>query len=295
MYTVEACSARWRRVLAPRSGDVRQELAMELSEYLHLSRDDVLGRFDDAPARFTQEWQNRVRDPLDERDLIKFYNESTTEIFDLAQWHADDHIHYRTLVCADIASRKAGRSLLDFGCGIGSDALVFADAGFEVTLADVSDPLLRFARWRCERRGLTVKTIDLKEEELPKRRYDVAICFDVLEHILRPLRAVDGIGRALRLGGLLFVHAPYGEDPVRPMHVVHKDIVTPRMRSVGFNSREDLDRTFPAWLWAPKSWEAFDPSTVERLGYAVHDAWLPGAVTARLASWYRRLIPARTT
>jgi len=293
MYTVDECSARWRRIFAPLTGDVRKELAIELSEYLHLSIDDVLRRFDDAPARFTREWENLVRDRVDERTLIQFYNQSTTEIFDLARWHAEDHIHYRTLVCADIASQNRGRSMLDFGSGIGSDALVFADAGFEVTLADVSDPLRKFARWRCEQRGIKVKTIDLKREELPKRRYDVAICFDVLEHLLRPRRAVNGIGRALRPGGLLFIHAPFGEDPVRPMHVVHKDIVTPRMRSMGFNWREDLDRAFPAWLWAPRTWEAFDVSTVDRLGYLLHDTWLPGAFTARLASWYRRLIPAR--
>src|SRR5262249_11231367 len=152
-----------------------------------------------------------------------------------------------------------------------------------------------FASWRCQRRGIAVKTIDLKREALPKRRYDVAICFDVLEHIPRPLRAIDRIGRALRPGGLLFVHAPFGEDPIRPMHVVHKAIVTPRMRSLGFNRREDLDRRFPEWLWAPKTWEAFDLSPIDRIGYTVHDSWLPGPVTARLASWYRRVIPARTT
>ena len=294
MYTIEECSARWRRIFAPQTGDVRQELAIELSEYLQLSIDDVLRRFDDAAARFTQEWQNRVPNPVDERALVRFYNESTTEIFDLARWHAEDHIHYRTLVCADIASRNSGRSMLDFGSGIGSDALVFADAGFEVTLADVSDPLRRFACWRCARRGIPVKTIDLKRQRLPRRCYDVAICFDVLEHIPRPLRAVDGIGRALRDGGLLFVHAPYGDDPARPMHVVHKDIVTPRMRSLGFNWREDLDWTFPTWLWSPRTWEAFELSALDRLGYALHDRW-PGPVTARLASWYRRLIPSRTT
>jgi SAM-dependent methyltransferase len=295
MYTLDECAERWRRILAPRTGDVRQELAIELAEYLHLTVDEVVVRFADASARFTHEWQRQVHNPADERALIRFYNESTTEIFDLARWHAEDQIHYRTLICADMASQNAGRSMLDFGSGIGSDALVFAQYGFEVTLADVSDPLRQFACWRCERRGIAVKTIDLKRERLPRRRYDVAICFDVLEHIPRPLRAVDRIGRALRPGGLLFVHAPFGEDPIRPMHVVHKDIVTPRMRSHGFNWREDLDQMFPAWLWAPKAWETFDLSLLDRLGYAVHDTWLPGPVTARLASWYRRLIPARTS
>jgi SAM-dependent methyltransferase len=136
-----------------------------------------------------------------------------------------------------------------------------------------------------------VQTIDLKRTPLPRRRFDVALCLDVLEHIPRPLRALDAIGRAMRVGGLLFVHAPFGKDPDRPMHLVHRDVVTPRMRSVGFNWQEDLERVFPNWLWAPRVYEAFGVSALDRVGYAVCDAWLPGPVTDRIAQWYRRVRP----
>ena len=49
-----------------------------------------------------------------------------TELFDLAQWHSTDPIHFRALICADIAAKQSGRKYLDYGSGIGSDALVFA-------------------------------------------------------------------------------------------------------------------------------------------------------------------------
>src|SRR6185295_7423338 len=121
----------------------------------------------------------------------RFYNESKTELFDLAQWHSTDPIHFRSLMCADLAeaaTKAGGRRYLDYGSGIGSDALVFASKGFEVTLADVSEPLLAFARWRCEQRGLHVQTIDLKRRQPPHGAYDAVVCFDVLEHVHRPLR-----------------------------------------------------------------------------------------------------------
>jgi SAM-dependent methyltransferase len=279
--------------MAPRTGSLRQELTLELSEYFGTPVAEIEAQLADATIRFTEEWRNRITDPSDERAVTRFYNESKTELFDLARWHAEDSIHYRTLVCADIAAGRPGRTYLDYGSGIGSDALVFAQAGFDVTLADISNPLLAFAKWRCERRGFRVKTIDLKRESLPRRRFDAAVCFDVLEHIHRPLRTLDRIHRAMTPGALLFVHAPFGEDPDRPMHLVHTDVITPRMRTVGFTWREDLETDFPGWLWHPRVYAAFDLSPIDRLGYLLYDVWLQGSAGERLAGIYRRLRPRR--
>ena len=274
--------------MAPRIGNLRQELTLELSEYFGSPVAEIEAQLADATARFTEEWRNRITDPADERAVTRFYNESKTELFDLARWHAEDPMHFRTLVCADIARRRPGRAYLDYGSGIGSDALVFASAGFDVTLADISSPLLAFAKWRCERRGFRVQTVDLKRESLPRRRFDAAVCFDVLEHIHRPLRTLDRIHRAMTPGALLFVHAPFGEDPDRPMHVVHTDVVTPRMRTVGFTWRGDLETEFPQWLWHPRVYAAFDLSPIDRLGYLLYDVWLQGPAGDRLARIYRR-------
>jgi hypothetical protein len=97
----------------------------------------------------------------------------------------------------------------------------------------------------------------------------------------------------MRPGGLLFVHAPFGEDPDRPMHVVHEDIVTPRMRTVGFNWRGDLESDFPSWLWHPRVYDSLDATRLDKLGYYIYDVWMQGAVGHRLARWYRRLVPRR--
>ena len=279
--------------MAPRTGNLLQELTLELSEYSGSTVAQVEARLADATARFTEEWRSCVTDPSNERAVTNFYNESETELFDLARWHAEDTIHCRTLMCAAIALNRPGRACLDFGSGIGSDALAFASAGFEITLADVSSPLLAFAKWRCERRGFRVRAIDLKREELPAGRFDAVTCFDVLEHIHRPLRTLNRIHRAMSGGALLFVHAPFGKDPDRPMHVVHTDVVTPRMRSIGFNWRADLEAGFPSWLWHPRVYEAFQLSAVDRVGYLLYDQWLKGPLGDGLAYVYRRLRPSR--
>jgi SAM-dependent methyltransferase len=293
MDSEAACLERWSAIMAPHTGSLKQELILELSEYFSISVAAVEAELAGATERFTEEWRAQVTDPSDERAVTKFYNESKTELFDLARWHAEDSIHTRTLMSAEIAARRPGRACLDFGSGIGSDALALASAGFEVTLADVSSPLLAFAKWRLERRGFRVETIDLKRERLPAGRFDAVLCFDVLEHIHRPLRTLNRIHRSMRKGALLFVHAPFGEDPDRPMHLVHSDIITPKMRSVGFNWRGDLESSFPTWLWHPRVYEAFEVSAADRLGYLLYDGWLKGPVGDRLAHMYRRLRPNR--
>ena len=293
MQTQTECAERLTKILAPRTGDMRQELVLELSEYFDRTPADVEQQLTTATESFTAEWNARVANAKDERAVTQFYNESKTELFDLARWHSDDPIHYRALFCADLAARTPGRKYLDYGSGIGSDALVFASAGFDVTLADVAEPLLAFARWRCEQRGLKVQTIDLKRQQPPAHTYDAAVCFDVLEHVHRPLRTLAHINKAMRPGGLLFVHAPFGEDPDRPMHVVHEDVVTPRMRTVGFNWRGDLEAPFPQWLWHPRVYQSFDISAIDRLGYRMYDSWLGQRVGAGLARAYRKLRPNR--
>jgi SAM-dependent methyltransferase len=145
--------------------------------------------------------------------------------------------------------------------------------------------LLGFAAWRLRRRGYTVRTIDLKRESLPRDGFDLVACLDVLEHIPRPLDVVRNIRAALRANGLLVMHAPFAEDPEHPMHVVHRDAVTPRMRSLGF---QPLDCWFPPLVRAPQIFEKRAVTMIERAGYLVYDTYLNNAFGARLAALYHR-------
>jgi 2-polyprenyl-3-methyl-5-hydroxy-6-metoxy-1,4-benzoquinol methylase len=260
---------------------------LELTEYLGRPEAAVRASLSDAAQRFSDEWRREVRDAGNQQALIQFYNESETEIFDLVQWHATDPIHYRTLVCLDIASRRQGRAFLDYGSGIGSDAIVFASAGFEVTLADVSSPLLAFAQWRCERRGFHVNAIDLKRQPLPPRAFDVTTCFDVLEHVVKPFGTLVRIRKAMASDGLLFLHAPFGVDDQRPMHVIHEDVISYRMRSAGFSWRGDLETAFPSWLWQPRVYESIPDRLIDRVAYYISDVLLPPRVASVLGGVYK--------
>jgi 2-polyprenyl-3-methyl-5-hydroxy-6-metoxy-1,4-benzoquinol methylase len=282
-------SARWRAAIAPRTGDVRHELTLEAAEYLGISVEEAARRVDRSGDDFPDEWKRLVSDPTDAAQLTRFYNESRSELFEQICWHATEPIHRRSFICSELASRRWGRDFLDYGSGIGSNALVFGLAGFRVTLADIADPLLGFARWRCERRGLKVRTIDLKRQRLERDRYDVITCFDVLEHVPKPLRALRQMRGALRPGGLFFVYAPFGHDPVRPMHVVHNSSVFQHMRSLGFELRQDWAHVFPPDIRAHYIYERVRRSPAGRLGYYVRDKWLTGRAGDSVARAVRAL------
>lgn len=282
----------WTRLMAPRTGDIRTELVGEAAEFLGLSVEEAWRRLHGAGDRFREEWANTIGNPTDATTVTEFYNRSDTELFELIEWHASDPIHYRTLILRDLALDRSGRRYLDYGSGIGSDALVFANAGFDVTIADISDCLLAFAAFRLRRRGLGVRTLDLKQEQLPENAFEVVLCLDVLEHIPDPLPIVRKIRRALHEHGLLVVHAPFGKDPEHPMHVVHQDVVTPRMRSFGF---QPIDAHFPAAVRAPRIYQKEPVPGLERVGYYIYDGYLNNAFGARLASWYRSAVRRRET
>lgn len=283
--------ARWQAAMAPRTGDIRHDLASEAAEYLGLPLAETLRRIERSATDFPEEWERMVTDPSDPEQVVRFYNESKTELFEQIAWHASDPIHHRSLVCSDLASRLPGRDFLDYGSGIGSNALVFGLAGFRVTLADVADPLREFARWRCERRGIPVRTIDLKREALEASRYDVITCFDVLEHAPAPLEAVRHMRDALRIGGIFFVYAPFGFDPGRPMHVVHDDPLAGKVRALGFSLEPEWEQAFPAHVRAPQSYVRVARPAAANLAYYVRDAWLKGQVGDALATALRFVRP----
>lgn len=280
---------QWVQLFAPQTGNLRQELATEAAEYLSVPLDDVLTEMAQGTERLADEWRSRVQDSRDPTQVIGFYNESDAELFEQLQWHATDVLHHRSLICAELSSQLPGRrAFLDFGAGVGSNALVFAAAGFDVTIADVADPLQRFATWRFRRRNVPVKVIDLKRERLPSVTYDVITCFDVLEHVPDPVRIVKELRDAMRPGGLLFLYAPFGEDPERPMHIVHDDRVFRLMRFLGFRPKGEWEDAFPSTVRAPSVYTRSASSSLDRFGYYMYDVWMKNRIGDAIAAWWRR-------
>jgi SAM-dependent methyltransferase len=208
-------------LLAPHR-DLREGLLAELAEFLGCADlAEVERRWGSADAELGARWREKVA-PDDRRSVEGFYDESEAQLLELLRWHAlvDDNSPLAYVTALHFARQRGCRSYLDFGAGVGSGGVLFARHGFDVTLADIAAPVLRFSRWRLARRGLPARVLDLKEGPLPTAAFDFVTAMDVFEHLFDPVGAVEDIWKSLRPGGYFFGRFHADEGPEQPGHIV---------------------------------------------------------------------------
>lgn len=107
--------------------------------------------------------------------------------------------------------RWAGKSVLEIGCGIGTDTIDFARHGARVTAVDISAKSLAIARRRAEVYGLDDRITfhHGNAEELtrfvPVAPYDLVYSFGVIHHTPHPERVLDEVRRYTRPGSAVKV------------------------------------------------------------------------------------------
>lgn len=108
-----------------------------------------------------------------------------------------------------LAEAKGPLRVLDAGGGQGQFALDLAEAGHQVTIADISTAMLEQAREHARERGLEgrVGLLSCPLQELPGRAtcgdLDLVLCHAVLEWLAEPHSAVAVLRQLLRPGGYL--------------------------------------------------------------------------------------------
>jgi 2-polyprenyl-3-methyl-5-hydroxy-6-metoxy-1,4-benzoquinol methylase len=137
---------------------------------------------------------------------------------------------------------------MDFGAGIGSNALLFNEYGFSITLADISDAMIKYEKWRLKRHKVIANFIDLKKQKMPVNFFDCATAIEVLEHVKNPVAVMNQIKNALKPGGYVFVTTPFYKDPERPQHIIHNMTIAKEFEELGMKliseNNEELYRIF---------------------------------------------------
>jgi 2-polyprenyl-3-methyl-5-hydroxy-6-metoxy-1,4-benzoquinol methylase len=126
------------------------------------------------------------------------------------EWGFDQLTWFERMALRWLERRARGRRLVDIGCGPGTFLLVARRRGWEVVGIE---PTVEPAR-RAVALGLDVHQGDVSTfGDQRADRFDVAVSFEVLEHVPQPVPILCDIYRVLEPGGHLLVSVPNLDDP----------------------------------------------------------------------------------
>jgi len=262
----------------------RLSILRELAEYHGESVEEAYQKCIDWEKLSIAEW--KAADRSTPQGVTDFYNTTTSWRYDLA-WYAYLQVMGYTFpqapaVVRFLRANAISGKLLDFGSGIGLNAQAFSRFGYEVTIADISRPLLEYAVWRNARHGADIQAINLNHEGLPKAAFDVVTAFDTLTHVTDFDDTAQRLHAALKPGGWLIANfdtrAP---DDASAWHIHDNELdLDRRLKKAGFGKRHVIGGFLGCY-------QSVDPTTAAHgLRTLCHRATLP---LEQAASFSRRV------
>jgi 2-polyprenyl-3-methyl-5-hydroxy-6-metoxy-1,4-benzoquinol methylase len=110
----------------------------------------------------------------------------------------------RVGLMADHLPGVATPRYLDVGCSTGFVVEAARDAGWTSVGLDLNPSAVEFGRSR----GLDLRPVALEDAAFEAGSFDAVSLFDVLEHLLDPLRTLRACTRLLAPGGIVFLYVP---------------------------------------------------------------------------------------
>ncbi|MGJ4998239.1 class I SAM-dependent methyltransferase [Bradyrhizobium sp. HKCCYLS3077] len=188
--------------------DCRSAILAELAEFHSEAVEAAYDKCINWEQLSVDEWSSADRSTPE--GLQDFYDTLTSWKYDLA-WYAylqttGYAFPQAVAVLRFLEDLQVSGNLLDFGSGIGVNAQFFRRSSFDVTIADISRPLLRYAAWRFQRHQDQIKIIDLNHSQLPDHSFDVVTAFDVLVHVRDFDATAVQLHRSIKPNGWLFAN-----------------------------------------------------------------------------------------
>jgi ubiquinone/menaquinone biosynthesis C-methylase UbiE len=105
------------------------------------------------------------------------------------------------------AQQTLGRTVLDAGCGVGWGAALLLDAGAESVVGiDIAHEAVDDARASVP--GARFVVGDLREIPCADDAFELVTCFEAIEHVVEPTRALDELARVVAPSGVVLVSSP---------------------------------------------------------------------------------------
>lgn len=114
----------------------------------------------------------------------------------------------------DIEKNVNGKVALDLGCGYGYYTVDLLQRGYEVDAVDISRNSIQMTRKKIEKmeNHPKVKLHNINALKFrPGKKYDLIICFEMLEHLYEDLKLLKLINSWLKDDGVLLISVPHNE------------------------------------------------------------------------------------
>ena len=146
-----------------------------------------------------------------------FYRLSHGYLYELTHFHFTPYKDSFFRMVTRFADAHRLKELGDVGSGVGLDAQALMQAGYGVTLYDMSCPSLEYAAWRLDR-DMGVREATRPLDDLGDQRHDLVYAVDVLEHIADPVPFVDRLFGAADYVAVNFFEHDRGPWDGKDMH-----------------------------------------------------------------------------
>jgi dTDP-4-dehydrorhamnose reductase/2-polyprenyl-3-methyl-5-hydroxy-6-metoxy-1,4-benzoquinol methylase len=211
----------------------------------------------------------RAANPQTDDELLAWYRNTPSYIWELTAYHSDVGFNYRGMVGGIIERLKQNgcKSVLCLGDGTGDLALACDAAGIAATYHDLrGSQTAMFAEFRMDLRGSKCKVNETSTFQPPVVDvvYDAIVSLDYLEHVPNVDEWAAFVYASLKQGGIFVAQNAFaigsGPDGSIPMHLACNDRWEkdwdPMLFSLGF------EQMGPQWYRRPSAVSAEWPAMV---------------------------------
>ena len=161
----------------------REEMIEDLMKFEGKSKEEIMQIFFKTDE-LRKEEMSKV-DFSDSKQVTDYYINNNYELYNHLSWHSKGRRNFDKNLVEGIKENFPDRSteILDFGCGGGQVAYMLAKEKYIVSACDYNKKSIEFMQHRFTRHRLKVKTIQMPIHKDFKNKFDIILCFDVLEHV----------------------------------------------------------------------------------------------------------------
>jgi 2-polyprenyl-3-methyl-5-hydroxy-6-metoxy-1,4-benzoquinol methylase len=188
--------------------------------------------------------------------FVRYYEKESLSPHTLERFRRVRDKVLRLAASSGIMDRRL--SVLDVGCGAGTQCFVYAELGHRVFGVDINEPLIEIARKRAAATGSEGAFHLGSATALPfeDSSFDVCLHNELLEHVADWQRCLDEAVRVLKPGGIVYVSTtnvlcPMQDEFELPLYSWYPDFVKRRCEHLARTSRPQWANyaTYPAVNW----------------------------------------------